>query len=137
MIVALAAWLQAVPVALADGPSLNTIISGFAAVVMLFILRAVIDSRDKVRAIWTALHGEAGASVKSGLVHETSVLGKEIAIFRENFRDHISGESLWQETLTKATTAAANRTQATLTHIDTRLSVVEEHCIPKASRRQK
>ena len=131
MIVAMLAWLQALPAAVSDGPSLNTIISGFAAVVMLFILRAVMDSRDKVRAIWTALHGEAGSSVKSGLVHDASILGKELGLIRETFRDHVSTECMWQETLTKATTAAANRTQATLTAIDTRLATVEDFCVPK------
>ena len=133
MILSAMLWLQGVRVT--DGPSLQTIISGFAAVVMLFILRAVIDSRDKVRSIWVALHGEPGASIKSGLVHDAHQLGMKLSRVAQQFEAHVTEEVFWQETLTKTTNARANEAQATLSDIDGRLERVEEWCTPKSKRK--
>lgn len=115
--------------ALASGPTVSTIISAFAGITALFILKEIIGMRDKVRSIWTAIYGEESTNIESGLIFDVKGATSAIESLNDTFSDHVNKEQLWQKELVVNFANSASRTQGTLSDIDLRLKDVEHHAI--------
>ena len=112
-----------------SGPTVGTIISAFAGVTALFILKEIIGMRDKVRSIWTAMYGEEDTKVESGLLYEAATAKVAVTALNATFTDHVNKEQTWQRDLTLNISSHANRTQGTLSDIELRLKDVEAHAV--------
>ena len=108
-----------------SGPTIGTIISAFAGVTALFILKEIVGMRDKVRSIWTAIYGEEGTNVESGLLYEAASSKEAVASLNTAFADHVNKEQTWQRDITANFGKSADRHHATLMEIDSRLDKVE------------
>ncbi len=106
--------------------TLNTVIDGFAAIVSLFVLRTVMDSRDKVRAIWTALYGEKDAEPKNGALRKLAAMDQKLSAHTTAFDSHVQGDESWRHEARELAMQRNMELQKQLTKIDTRLESVED-----------
>ena len=83
-------------------PSLGTIISAFAAVCILFVLRAVIITRDETR----------------DLTHDMGDMKGDVRALGERFTRHVEEEEKWQYRLTENIAESNKRTHLHLTSIE-------------------
>jgi hypothetical protein len=121
-------WAQTATVPSPSWPTLSFIITGFATVCILFVLRAVIESRDKTRAIWTAIYGEKDAAIKNGLVRDSLYFRDELGAFATRLDLHIAGDDSWRS---EASRLAVQRN----TELHLRLLGIEERLPAKPKRR--
>lgn len=115
-------WLAQQPAPTLSGTTLNTVIEAFAAIAILFVLRAVMDSRDKVRSIWSALYGEKESVEPTGLMYDAKEFRSSLVRLSEDFREHVRIEGVWQEEIGERINAHNNRTHERLTEIEDRIS---------------
>ena len=128
--IALVFWSQVLPIP-THMPSLDIIISTFAALCILFVLRAVIESRDTVRAIKLALYGEKEAPEPTGISSTVTHLHKCLGELTANFTAHVlKEEGMW--TRFEENIAASNsRNYALYSGIQERLEQLEQSAVER------
>ena len=120
-----------------DAVNLNTLIEAFAGLCILFVLRAVMESRDKVRAIWMALYGEKDAAEPNGIIRKLHGLGVEVTRHTEQFAAHVSDEDAWRADAARLTTARNTEMQRWFNDFDKKLDGVEKTLEAMPRRRAK
>lgn len=116
---------QAVAKANEGGPTVQTILTGFATIVGLFILREF-----RVLYDWRLKN--------EGIPAKIEVLSKAMHAFTKRFDDHCDEERKWQADTRDAAIRAQNHTQETLTRVevgvDKRFDALEARLPPKRVR---
>lgn len=108
-------------VATSSEVGVNTIIDAFAGIVALFILRAVLDSRDKVRSIWTALYGEHDARTPNGLVRKVTSMATKLDEHGAAFEAHVRSDEQWRTEARDLANKRNGELQVRLGQIDDKL----------------
>ena len=118
-----------------EGINLNTVIDAFAGVVALFVLRATMESRDKIRSIWTALYGEKEASVPNGAIRKLAAMDKKLGDHASAFDLHVQGDESWRREARELAMHRNTELQKQLTKIDDRLESVEQKLPERRTKR--
>ena len=112
-----------------SGPTVGTIISAFAGVTALFILKEIIGMRNKQPVLLMGLFGDPDSPVKSGLIYDMAMVKEAIEELNATFTNHVHKEQSWQRDITANFGKSADRHHATLMEIDLRLKDVEAHAV--------
>jgi hypothetical protein len=96
-------WAQATTVGDLGMPTLGTIISAFAGVGILYIIKLVIASDKKMDGVntrlaefWTALYGVKDAAELSGLIHDFRETNDCLSRLTNKFDSHVAKEEgMW------------------------------------------
>ena len=123
--IALVFWYQVVPIP-THMPSLDIIISAFAAIAILFVLRAVIESRDTVREIKSSLYGTPHADEKTGLLHDGRMMKHELTALAQELAAHIVKGDEWRREAARLSCKRNDELQVQNTEVSNRLTDIEE-----------
>lgn len=123
--------------------SVQEVTSAFAGVAALFLIGSVVKTRDgnkqlqgKIDQILSAIYGPPEQREPSGLVHESKRVHAKMEEVAAALARHTADETVWQADLVRNATLSANRAQAALTNIDTRLENVEAKLVNRKPRRE-